>query len=626
MTGRTDAQIGAAFLALPSAAAVFRESDGVAELVVANERLRVILGDSAERLLDSTVTLAQDIWPTVLLTIDAQQALLHVIAATPPRRVRLRARRSGDIVVVEFRTQADADTRELELRSRMNQLQDLVDNSTALMYVKDLDGRYLIANDYFLTLFAGTHETIIGRTDHEIFPASSADVYRTHDRQVLESGESLEVEEPFATIGGTTDPDDDRRWLSIKFPLIDEAGRPYALGAISTDITDRKRAESAARQGMHEAERANQSKNEFLSRMSHELRTPLNAILGFGQLLRGADLPVGDREAVAHILDAGQHLLALVNDVLDISWIEAGAPGLGNERFAAVEPIHQALEIIRPLAQAQDLELVSDLHGAMHRYVVGEPRRLRQVFINILGNAVKFNRQQGAIRVRCEESDGRLRYLVTDTGDGISEDDLSRLFSPFVRLSGAADTEGSGLGLALSKRLVEEMRGSIGIAHTAPGEGSTFFIEIPLAEDQSIDSSLAELATVVDDTEARHEATILHVEDTYANIRLVETIVAGMSGIDLVSATSGAEGIREARARIPDLVLLDLNLTDMSGLEVVRELRSDTSTSHIPIIVLSADATPARVAAARRAGVNEYLTKPFDVQHFARSVRAALES
>lgn len=335
---------------------------------------------------------------------------------------------------------------------------------------------------------------------------------------------------------------------------------------------------------------------------------------------------MGDREAVAHILDAGQHLLALVNDVLDISWIEAGAPGLGNERFAAVEPIHQALEIIRPLAQAQDLELVSDLHGAMHRYVVGEPRRLRQVFINILGNAVKFNRQQGAIRVRCEESDGRLRYLVTDTGDGISEDDLSRLFSPFVRLSGAADTEGSGLGLALSKRLVEEMRGSIGIAHTAPGEGSTFFVEIPLAEDQSIDSSLAELATVVDDTEARHEATILHVEDTYANIRLVETIVAGMSGIDLVSATSGAEGIREARARIPDLVLLDLNLTDMSGLEVVRELRSDTSTSHIPIIVLSADATPARVAAARRAGVNEYLTKPFDVQHFARSVRAALES
>lgn len=624
MTATVDTLIVDAFLALPSAAAVFRDTEDGPELIVANDRLRAILGDTAARLLGGPSTLAADIWPTVRLAAAGHRALPHVIAAEPPRRVRLRARRSGSIIVVEFRTQADADLRELELRSRMNQLQDLVDNSTALMYVKDLDGRYLIANDYFLTLFAGTQETIIGRTDHEIFPASSADVYRAHDKQVIDSGESLEVEEPFATIGGATDPDNDRRWLSIKFPLIDETGRPYALGAISTDITDRKRAESAARQAMHEAERANRSKNEFLSRMSHELRTPLNAILGFGQILRGSDLPGSTREAVAHILEAGEHLLALVNDVLDISWIEAGAPGLGNERFPAVQPIHQALEIIRPLAQAHDLELAGDLHGAMHRYVSGDPRRLRQVFINVLSNAVKFNRELGAIRVRCEEVDGRLRYLVTDTGNGISEEDLPRLFSPFVRLPGSAETEGSGLGLALSQRLVEEMGGRIGIAHSAPGEGSTFFVEIPLADDQSVDEVPDELMAEVPEQTAESEATILHVEDTYANIRLVETIVAGMTGIRLVSATSGKDGIREARALLPDLILLDLNLSDMSGLDVVRNLREESSTQGIPIIVLSADATPARIAETRRAGVTEYLTKPFDVNHFARTVRAVL--
>lgn len=613
-----------AFLALPSATAVFHEEDGTPTLIAANERLRAILGDSADELLGQPTTLADDIWSTVLSAVDGQRALPHVITADPPRRVRLRAHRRGDVVVVEFRTQADADIREVELRSRVNQLQDLVDNSTALMYVKDLQGRYVIANDYFLTLFSGTNETIIGRTDHEIFPPSSADVYRAHDKQVIDSGESLEVEEPFATIGGTTDPDDDRRWLSIKFPLLDEGGRPYALGAISTDITDRKRAESAVRLAMHEAERANLSKNEFLSRMSHELRTPLNAILGFGQILRDSVMPVGGREAVAHILEAGEHLLALVNDVLDISWIEAGAPGLGNERLAAVEPIHQALEIIRPLAQSQGLELASDLHGAMHRYVVADPRRLKQVFINILGNAVKFNREQGAIRVRCEESPGMIRYLVTDTGHGIAEEDLPHLFSPFVRLTGGVHTEGSGLGLALSQRLVEEMGGSIGILHTAPGEGSTFFVEIPLSEDQSADETLVELPVHADEPLRQAHATILHVEDTYANLRLMETILAGMEGIRLVSATSGQDGIRQAQELIPDLVLLDLNLTDISGLEVIRELRANRETHEIPIIVLSADATPARISEARRAGVTDYLTKPLDVQHVVRTIRSAL--
>ena len=618
--------LSAAFDALPTASAVFRDDGGERRLVAANAALRRIF--PAEETGIRSPAAEGSFWTAVSAALDSGD--VHdttFVVSGRSVRYRIRAERAaeGALVVVQFRP-ADAPwTDERELRSRIRQLQDLVDNSTALMYVKDLDGRYRIVNDFFSKLFGMPVEEIVGRTDHELFPASSADVYAAHDRAVLGGGTSVEVEEPFSTIGGVTDPDDDRRWLSIKFPLLDDAGRPYALGAISTDITDRKRAESAARHAMHEAERANRSKNEFLSRMSHELRTPLNAIIGFAQLLASSRLGPGTREGVTHILEAGQHLLELVNDVLDISWIEAGAPGMTSERVSAVEPIHQALEIIRPLAQAQDIEVASDLHGAMHRTVRADSRRLRQVFLNVLGNAVKFNRERGAIRVRVEERDGRLRYLITDTGEGIDQADRDRLFAPFVRLAAAAKAEGSGLGLALSRRLVEEMGGEIGIEHTAPGEGSTFYVELVLDEEPEPEPR----DDLVPETQAHSgravAATILLIEDTYANVRLVETIVAGMDGIQLVTVTTGEQGIGAARDSRPDLVLLDLNLTDMSGVDVVSALQKDPATSTVPIIVLSADATPARIAQLRRAGVYEYLTKPFDVHHFVRSVRAALE-
>jgi PAS domain S-box-containing protein len=620
-----DPDLGAAFDALPTATAVFDVTGDGPVLITSNAALRSIGDDHAE----ITAPAADGaVWSVI--TAAQKSGDVHDVTVTAngrSRRYRVRAEPvpGAGQVVVQFRS-ADAPwAEERELRSRIRQLQDLVDNSTALMYVKDLDGRYRIVNDFFSKLFGMPVDDIVGLTDHHLFPASSADVYAEHDRAVLEGGTSIEVEEPFSTIGGDTDPDEDRRWLSIKFPLLDDAGHPYALGAISTDITDRKRAESAARSAMHEAERANRSKNEFLSRMSHELRTPLNAIIGFAQLLESTPQTPSTREGLTHILDAGQHLLELVNDVLDISWIEAGAPGLTTERVAAVEPIHQALEIIRPLAQTQDIEVASDLHGALHRTVRADPRRLRQIFLNVLGNAVKFNREQGVIRVRVEERGGRLRYLITDTGDGISEGDRDRLFAPFVRLAAAAGAEGSGLGLALSRRLVEEMGGEIGIEHTAPGEGSTFFVELALDEDEEDETAVAEAPAADASTPMAGAATILLVEDTYANIRLVETIAAGMDGVHLTTVSTGQQGIRAAREGRPDLVLLDLNLADMSGVEVVAALQGDPETAAVPIIVLSADATPARIAQLRRAGVYEYLTKPFDVSHFVRSVRAALE-
>jgi len=579
-------------------------------------------------------------------TTDSETALSHMVASTAstpsePQTVtlqlgdhqgayRLRARTfsspgdPGEYLVAQLRTLTDQESTERDLHSTIQQLKDLLDNSTALMYVKDLDGRYVLVNDYFARRFGMNPESIIGLTDHDIFAGPVADVYRENDNMVIRTCDSIEVEEPLAIIGDRADPDEDSRWLSIKFPLISDSGRPYALGAISTDITDRKRAERAARDAMHEAERANRSKSEFLSRMSHELRTPLNAILGFAQLLQ--DLPLGPRaaESAGHILDAGNHLLSLVNEVLDITWIEAGAPGMATTPVPAIEAIHQALELVRPLAAAQDIEIASDLHGALHRYILADTQRLRQVFLNLLGNAVKFNRPQGAVRVWCELREGSLRFFITDTGPGMSEDDVQRLFTPFVRLAQAADIEGSGLGLALSRKLVEQMGGVLGIEHTAPGEGSTFFVEIRLGPEPEDEVRAPEsgIGTVVIPRGA--EATILHIEDNYANIRLVENIIAGMGDLNLVSATSGRSGIVLARQISPQLILLDVNLADMSGVDVMKQLKNDERTRRIPVIVLSADATPARIKELQGSGIRDYLTKPFEIHHFARTVRSAL--
>ncbi|MFJ4029351.1 ATP-binding protein [Paenarthrobacter sp. NPDC089989] len=530
----------------------------------------------------------------------------------------------AEYLVVQLTALADRESIEHDLHSTIRQLKDLLDNSAALMYVKDLDGRYLIANHYYARRFGITAESIIGLTDYDLFPKAVADNYSSNDDMVIRTASSIEVEELLATDRDQSELDEDSRWLSIKFPLLDDAGKPYALGAISTDITDRKRAERAAREAMHEAERANRSKSEFLSRMSHELRTPLNAILGFAQLLQ--DLPLSPRaaESASHILDAGKHLLALVNDVLDITWIEAGAPGIASAPVPAIESIHQALELVRPLAAAQDIEIASDLHGALHRYVLADTQRLRQVFINLLGNAVKFNSPQGVVRVWCEAGDGVLRFLVMDTGPGMGEEDVERLFRPFVRLDQSASVEGSGLGLALSRRLVEEMGGSLGIEHTAPGEGSTFYVDMPLAPapvEEPVES-VPETGAVVA-TDAAH-ATILQIEDTYANIRLVENIISGMGGLNLISATSGESGVALARDKTPQLILLDLNLSDMSGVDVVKLLQEDERTKDIPVIILSADATPARITELRSMRILDYLTKPFDIEHFARTVRQAL--
>ncbi|MFE5706793.1 ATP-binding protein [Rhodococcus koreensis] len=602
-----------------TALAVLERTPSGWRVTLANRSCTDLLGNEYRSVL---VDASEDIGRAVARVCSSRSGGL--VAELHHRRILVKARpldKSDDLYVVEFHPVSDILARESELRSEVRQLQNLVDNCTAMMYIKGIDGRYIAVNTSFGLPYGRAKEEIIGRTDKELFPESLAETYMRNDQHVLTTGRAIEIEEPYGDTHGHIDTR--RRWLSIKFPLLDDAGVPYALGGISTDITDRKRAEIAARDARIEAERANRSKDEFVSRMSHELRTPLNAILGFAQLLRTQTLPPDAAEQVEHILDAGNHLATLVNDTLDISWIEAGAPGMTVTTVAAATPIHEALEIIRPLAVATGIEIASDLHQAMHQAIRADPQRLRQVLLNLLSNAVKFNRPRGFVRISCRVDEGKLRYRITDTGEGLSETDAQQVFKPFARLSGTADVEGSGLGLSLARRFAERMGGAVGIERTAPGEGSTFFVDMPLAANAPQTPPPPVVAEAVNLPQVA-AAKVVQIDDVVANQRLIESILTKMGCTEVHSAATGEEGWELVRQVRPDVIILDFNLPDITGLDLLARFRGDDDFRTIPILVLSADTSPDRVESARTLGISDFVGKPIDIGQFATALVRAL--
>ena len=393
-------------------------------------------------------------------------------------------------------------------------------------------------------------------------------------------------------------------------------------------LTEAARRES--RLAQLEAERLNLAKSGFLSRVSHELRTPLNAILGFGQLLDRDLVEQGERETLGQILGAGRHLLAIVDDLLDLSRIESGDLRLSLEPVQVSDVLAEAKALISPAASGAAVG-VRQRPVNVDLYVRADRQRLIQVLLNLVSNAVKYNRRGGNVVVSAGRTgDGSMARLeVADTGNGISEEAIGRLFTPFERLDAASrGIEGTGLGLALARGLVEAMGGTLTLA-SEEGVGTTVSFELPIA-------TAAELATrrprtgvlaagaserPVPDERLRAAISVLYVEDNPSNVRLVEKIFSLSSDLGLHVAGEGSAGVALARELRPDIVLLDLHLPDIPGEQVLAALRGDPELADTPVIIVSADASPAQAKRLLAAGANGYLTKPFDIDQLLAAVR-----
>jgi PAS domain S-box-containing protein len=388
------------------------------------------------------------------------------------------------------------------------------------------------------------------------------------------------------------------------------------------DVTERIQGQQAM-QRASAAELANEAKTAFMSRVSHELRTPLNAILGFAQLMTMADLPEQQREHAQIIHRAGSHLDALIRDVLDFSCIDAGNLPLWMEPVSIEKVVREAIELVSPMAAERRISTTVELAAPSEPHVLADPQRLRQVLVNLLSNAVKYNRPDGRVRLILQEGNGRTRLGVVDTGSGISSEHLPRLFQPFDRLGAErSGIEGTGLGLAFSKHLVTAMGGSLTV-DSRPGDGSTFWVDLTSA---SAPAEPAEGA-VTDLTGAAmlgDRRSILYVEDNENNLRLMRSLLSLRPDLALTSAARGRLGLQMARDRPPDLVLLDRDLPDLQGDEVLCRLRADERTARIPVIIISADASDHERHRLLAAGATAFLTKPLDVRQLFVVVDEAL--
>jgi PAS domain S-box-containing protein len=512
-------------------------------------------------------------------------------------------------------------TRELEanrqraehvLRGSEEQFRGLLESAPDAMVIVSADGHITLANRQTEQLFGYQREELLGQPIETLVPERFHDRHRGHRDGFLAKPGVRPMGAGLQLYGRRKDSSEFPVEISLS-PLQTDQGT--LVSAAVRDITNRKQVEAALEQAMLTAERANQAKSEYLARMSHELRTPLNAILGFAQLLEMEHLRQDLDEGVGHILAGARHLLQLINEVLDIAAIEADRLPLSLEPVLVAEAVAEAVTLVRPLADQHGVLLVEQPQTCAC-YVVGDRQRLKQILLNLLSNAVKYNRENGSVQVSCEQvASERLQVRVTDTGPGIPPGSVERLFVPFDRLgSEKTQVQGTGLGLPLSKRLAEAMGGTLGLVSTI-GQGSTFWIELPLTTDpiQHVEQSgpLPDLDQLGRD---QPPLTVLYIEDNLSNLQLVEHVLGRRLGVTLISAMRPQLGLDLAAQHHPDLVLLDLDLPDMPGEEVLRRLRAEPATADVPVVILSADVRPSQITRLLKHGARHFLTKPLDVK------------
>lgn len=526
----------------------------------------------------------------------------------------------------EERTKLDEKLRDQHFYAR-----SLIESNIDALVTTDLRGIITDLNRQTETLTGRTRDELIGAE----FKACFTDPERAAAciRKVLTEGKVTDYELTVRHREGA------EAVVSYNASILYDRDRKLrGVFAAARDVTESRRLDQVLQEKNLElqlaknlAEKANQSKSDFLSSMSHELRSPLNGILGFAQLLESDSPPPNQsqQESIGQILQAGWHLLKLINEILDLAKIESGKLSLSQESVSLAEVMAECQSMVEGQAQLRGITLSFPVFE-IPTYVYADRTRLKQVLINFLSNAIKYNRDQGTVEVTTAPgAPGRVRVSIRDTGAGLTPENLAQLFQPFNRLGQeASGQEGTGIGLVVAKQLLELMDGVIGVESTV-NEGSTFWFEMATAAEPQFAAGCSDAiaATARRAGESSEPLRLLlYVEDNLANLKLVERLIERRPELKLISATTGRAGIAAARASLPEVILMDINLPDINGIEVMRALHRDPLTRHIPVIAVSANAMAHDIEKGRNSGFFEYLTKPINVQLFMKTLDAALES
>jgi PAS domain S-box-containing protein len=528
------------------------------------------------------------------------------------------------------RKQVEEEQRKLDQRLRDQQFytRSLIESNIDALMTTDPRGIITDVNKQM--------EALTGRTRDELIGAPFKGYFTDPER--AEAAIKLVLSEKKVTDFELTACSRDGKRTEVSYnatTFYDRERTLQGVFAAARDVTERKRNEQALLETNAEletaksgAEKANLAKSDFLSSMSHELRSPLNAILGFAQLLESARPPPSDsqKDSIGQILRAGWHLLELINQVLDLAVIESGKVSISPEPVSVADVMSECQAMMEPEAQQRGV-LMTFPRFDQPVFVSADRTRLKQIVINLLSNAIKYNREQGTVVVACTASTPeRTRISVHDTGAGLSPENMAQLFQPFNRLGQeAAGVAGTGIGLVVTKRLAELMEGELGV-ESVPGAGSVFWCELISSAAPRLIVEGAE-ATVQDQPPVLAVArprSVLYVEDNPANMKLVEQLIARRPDIQLLTAVNGQLGIEIARASQPTLILMDINLPGISGVEAMRLLRKDPMTAHIPVVALTANAMPRDIQSSLEVGFFRYLTKPIKVKEFMDALNAAL--
>jgi len=568
-------------------------------------------------------------WPFALIGL-AGTALLGVLLLTITGRARrieaAVAERTAELQQRTSQLQAEVQQRQRTssaLRDSQQRLRNILDHAPIGVAYTDSEGRIREANPKL--------REMIGHPLEQLSGLPIARLLHPEDRAAEAQARArlIEGEVPMAhwhlrciTADGRT------LWARASVSVLRSAqGQPRRMVWVMEDITEHLALEEAqrARKG---AEAANLAKSEFLSRMSHELRTPLNAILGFTQLLeldRRQPLAPHQMDWTTQMRHAGWHLLRMINDTLDLSRIESGHVDLMPETLDLSELTAAAVGLVEPAAQKRKVAIEVHL-GEGARSIVGDATRCKQVLANLLSNAIKYNQPDGRVIITSRLADDRrVAIEIIDTGEGMTAEQLAQLFQPFNRLGReSGPVEGTGIGLVISRRLTELMGGTL-YARSTPGMGSTFTLELPRGASTPVRPPAAEEDSDDLPIPAYRRRLVHYVEDNETNAEVMRGILALRPQIDLEVSALGLDGLAAIRARRPSLVLLDMQLPDVDGLELLRHLRNDPDTADIPVVVVSADATQARISQAIAAGATHYLTKPVNVSELLGALDGILE-